>query len=972
MEGPEPGTKQTVVLRVSSHEGSLQVHATPELADVLRLAVVIHRETGKPEHYGFRAILLALVYSHHEISTWFKSATLDTGGIDRSTFLKYGHIQPGDAEAFFAKATAAPTAEDPDPNRTATKHAFAWLNHAHNWASQQGHDWVGLRHLMGAFLFERELYASEPLTWGFERRNLAFKYVAWTEEGLSEADHAFWERAFADLYGREAPPSSPQDLVIAWRLELGRWQPSVLDHEGELWGLGPLERADAGTRVLLVRVGHEPEGLIGIGSVLSEPTPSLARLPHDDATIELTAKVSWTQRDEIPLVPMRRLLSAFPEVAWNRILSGSAIPHEVAERVVASLYSPGPAFPDSLPQIENDGVDGTAHIDIRADVSAIARVMCMRQVKPPLSIALFGNWGSGKSFFMRQLQNKVNEIRTSSWAEGPESAFFSGVVQIEFNAWHYVESNLWASLVFHLFEHLRTTDEAGKADKERAALLNELGAVTEGRVNAVRNLDDARSAEARARRDLVDKQTEAQRKELALQRVSAVDVLAKAVLTDDFKEKLQEAADILGISGIVSSTKEAQSVIEEAKQFEHETSAAVRAFVHAPGLSKRLTWLFLALVAPPCAFAALSHVRMLAVSDWWAFVTKAFSSFVTLVTLATPAVRDALRHAKKAAAALRQAHQSLAAAVKKEEDAVAKETAEAQQALAKATKSVEVAQEDLATADDKVKQATENLLKASPIRILNSFIEERSASDDYRKSLGTMALVRRDFERLSRLLTQARDFRKLGKQADLTPDEQKLAQLPAIDRIILYIDDLDRCPPKQVIEVLQAIHLLLAFELFVVVVGVDPRWVSRSLKKHYPELLAEESARDAANGETSADIARPLDYLEKIFQIPFWLKPIDTGETGTLVRGLLGGDKAQPKAPPPPQPNPAASPAPAPGAPALETPASGKPSTPATPRANPASPAPRTAAPPDDDPPPGPTVVSAEEIDYLAKLGQAR
>jgi hypothetical protein len=39
--------------------------------------------------------------------------------------------------------------------------------------------------------------------------------------------------------------------------------------------------------------------------------------------------------------------------------------------------------------------------------------------------------------------------------------------------------------------------------------------------------------------------------------------------------------------------------------------------------------------------------------------------------------------------------------------------------------------------------------------------------------------------------------------------------LPAIDRIVLYVDDLDRCPPPRVVEVLEAVHLLLAGRLFV-------------------------------------------------------------------------------------------------------------------------------------------------------------
>ena len=41
-----------------------------------------------------------------------------------------------------------------------------------------------------------------------------------------------------------------------------------------------------------------------------------------------------------------------------------------------------------------------------------------------------------------------------------------------------------------------------------------------------------------------------------------------------------------------------------------------------------------------------------------------------------------------------------------------------------------------------------------------------------------------------------------------------------MQRIVLYVDDLDRCPSDRVVELLEAVHLLLAFALFVVVVGV--------------------------------------------------------------------------------------------------------------------------------------------------------
>src|SRR5579859_1913216 len=154
---------------------------------------------------------------------------------------------------------------------------------------------------------------------------------------------------------------------------------------------------------------------------------------------------------------------------------------------------------------------------------------------------------------------------------------------------------------------------------------------------------------------------------------------------------------------------------------------------------------------------------------------------------------------------------------------------------------------------------------------------------------------------LGRLLTIAMYAGKDGITAEYIA---MVKSLPSIDRIILYIDDLDRCPPRQVIQVLEAIQLLLAFDLFVVVVGVDPRWISRSLTKCYPELLsdAEESSvlREAANGRKTAgrgqkdvdvnSAARPLDYLEKIFQIPFWIRPLGNREAGGLIDGLLSPD----------------------------------------------------------------------------------
>ncbi|GAB3402377.1 hypothetical protein GCM10027569_08410 [Flindersiella endophytica] len=68
-------------------------------------------------------------------------------------------------------------------------------------------------------------------------------------------------------------------------------------------------------------------------------------------------------------------------------------------------------------------------------------------------------------------------------------------------------------------------------------------------------------------------------------------------------------------------------------------------------------------------------------------------------------------------------------------------------------------------------------------------------------------------------------------------------------------------------------HLLLAFPLFVVVVGVDSRWLLRSLHHHYADLMQ--------SHET------PQNYLEKIFQISLCLPPMTQQGYADLVTADL-------------------------------------------------------------------------------------
>ena len=177
----------------------------------------------------------------------------------------------------------------------------------------------------------------------------------------------------------------------------------------------------------------------------------------------------------------------------------------------------------------------------------------------------------------------------------------------------------------------------------------------------------------------------------------------------------------------------------------------------------------------------------------------------------------------------------------------------AHQELANAEIAEQAAASTLKNAQAELQRLQAELQELRPERRLFRLIEERSRTAAYSQHLGIISLIRTDFEQMSKLLV------------DMIDEERDLAEgRPPIQRIVLYIDDLDRCRPERVVEVLEAVHLLLAFPLFIVVVGVDPRWLRHSLAQHYTATLSEEDvpARLAGRGG-SAFYSTPQEYLRE-------------------------------------------------------------------------------------------------------------
>jgi formylglycine-generating enzyme required for sulfatase activity len=87
-------------------------------------------------------------------------------------------------------------------------------------------------------------------------------------------------------------------------------------------------------------------------------------------------------------------------------------------------------------------------------------------------------------------------------------------------------------------------------------------------------------------------------------------------------------------------------------------------------------------------------------------------------------------------------------------------------------------------------------------------------------------------------------------------------------RLVVFIDDLDRCAPDKVPDVLEAIKLFTTTPSCVYVLGLDHDIVREGISAKYHFETAEEAS----------------GYLEKIVQIPFYLPPLDEGRMGSFVR----------------------------------------------------------------------------------------
>lgn len=93
-------------------------------------------------------------------------------------------------------------------------------------------------------------------------------------------------------------------------------------------------------------------------------------------------------------------------------------------------------------------------------VTAITEFLLNRQTRPPLTLSVEGEWGTGKSSFMRQLEARIQELAATDGRSSARTVWF--------NAWrHDKEEALWAAFALEFVQKL--ADQVGPLRRLAAA-----------------------------------------------------------------------------------------------------------------------------------------------------------------------------------------------------------------------------------------------------------------------------------------------------------------------------------------------------------------------------------------------------------------------------------------------------------------------------------------------------------------------
>jgi hypothetical protein len=881
-------------------------------------AIGVETESEEEPPISFSTVMLALLEGEDETSRWFAREALDIGpNVDAVRMEKQYWASATPQAVGQGRPSALRLSSD---QQLLTASARSVLETAEDWAIRVGGSDIGVRHLLAAYVI------NPPAA---HRRQIVLEWhikeVAWREAFFAWIEPRYTAEAWADASQRAVPTKAVASFEKFNETQAVKGEAVAFPGDDRVMAvLARAARFHArrkasflGLTTVLFALVDEARHNDGVRAAISPVWPTLATT--DAFMSELDVFIAGPEPQHVPsfddcnlsarllngLATARELalaigkdasrvgaLHLFAALISRRVdndvdlaskgLDGAVLRQQLIDYAESAGENPD-TWRDALGEeevaptsravdlnsdepeaaIRADAEWGSDPLGIRPDVRSFAALLASRKLEPPLSIGLFGPWGSGKTTFLKRLRRVVDERAAEARQDGIASQYVGNVVHVEFNAWHFAEDALVSSLVDAIVRELRAfiKDEHPEIGRQ---LLDLRAKTAEAMRRAV---DEAKKKEGEARdsveasaRAAIDAEARARQSAVSLGNVLG-NVWAATVAALRTSEEVKRSGVLDQIGAVVQSTEDLQQRVAVIRS----RSAPM---LTALGWGRTLGFVATVLILPPLV-------------AWFVHDAVGIEGLPQALSTVAAVLAPIALWVRAASGAAAKVEKALAAVLNKYEESSRNDVGvqRAKQALAAAEKDAAQASAALAVAERAQRWAQDAAKEASLPSQMLGLASSRADDATYAKDLTTISIARGDLLTLSRiLLDQSRDAPSAAQASGAAA-----SALRPVDRVILYVDDLDRCDRRQVVRVLQVVHMLLAFELFVIVVAVDARWVEESLQESFPWLG---SAHETAQADQKAGPVTPQDYLEKIFQISFWLEPMTAGRAAAYLKSL--------------------------------------------------------------------------------------
>jgi len=523
-----------------------------------------------------------------------------------------------------------------------------------------------------------------------------------------------------------------------------------------------------------------------------------------------------------------------------------------------------------------DNDTGPDHLGVEKVAHLLADYLASKKIELPFVLGILGKWGTGKSYFFNLMKQRLIRLQKDKVEKAQDNPNAGHIYCITFDAWTYGKDNLWASLMYRIFKDLSL-----QLELESILLRKDPKVLMNGKVSII---------------ELVDKLSKREMKYLeeVAEHVDDTDIVHRLIDYEErmggqvsnsfsaiFKEQIKEDGKDLE-RAMLSLNENTNMTIWKALLEEDDkcNTGAINIFQRIilekmkhekckEDEGKPLKMQKMTLRQLKAEFDLIEKMRVIlfnmpllklftlffivaiisgAVALWEKYGQEKFANFgIPLGGVTTGAVAVYNLYKQQIDYLTKCAEQFL------DETKIAKGNEGDIESTYYINERIQIEKKKI--------YEIKRRLTIIEGESMQSVVKDRLESGVYVDKLGIVHQAKEDLDRLAAAMRNKylQDQEEKEKEKEKCPMFQR-----GKPRIVLFIDDLDRCEPDKVITVLEAMQLLVKTDLFVVVAAIDLRYVCLSLEKRdkYKNVL------DKHNSPTS------MDYLEKIIQIPYRLPMI--------------------------------------------------------------------------------------------------